>query len=78
MRTVRRRRAEAQMVDQVARLEQWKAGHPDVAIQNPDYPNGGQLWFARRGSDVLCSEYELGVLLDHLDWLTAQEQPAHA
>jgi hypothetical protein len=77
-RPVRRHRAEGQMVDQVARLEQWKAQHPDVEIKNPDYRNGGQLWVARRGSEVLCSEYELRALLDHLDWLTAQEQPANA
>lgn len=78
MRTVRRRRAAAQTVDQVARLESWKQAHPDVSIQSPDYPNGGQLWVARRGSEVLCSEYELRALLDHLDWLTAQDQPANA
>jgi hypothetical protein len=78
MRSIRRHRTAAQTGDQVARLEQWKARHPDVDIQNPDYPRGGQLWFARRGGEVLCSEYELRVLLDHLDWLTAQEQPANA
>jgi hypothetical protein len=77
-RLVRRRRAEADKGDQVARLEQWKARHPDVQIQNPDYPSGGQLWIARSGSEVLCSEYELRVLLDHLDWLIAQEWPADA
>jgi hypothetical protein len=77
-RFMRRSRAEAQMGDQVVRLEQWKARHPDVEIQNPDYRNGDQFWFARRDGEVLCREYELRVLLDHLDWLTAQDQPADA
>jgi hypothetical protein len=70
-RPMRRHRIKAQIGDQVVRLEQWKARHPDVEIQNPDYPNGSQLWGARRGGEVLCSEYELRSLLDHLDWLTA-------
>jgi hypothetical protein len=78
MRIARRHRAEAQTGDQVVRLKQWEAAHPDVAIQPPDYANGGQFWSARRGADVLCSEYELRALLDHLAWLIAQEQPANA
>jgi hypothetical protein len=78
MRTDRLQRAEDQTGDQVARLESWKQAHPDVSIQPPDYASGGLLWFARRGGEVLCSEYELRVLLDHLDWLAAQEQPADA
>lgn len=78
MRIARRHRAEAQTGDQVPRLESWKQIHPDVSIQPPDYANGGQLWVARRGSEVLCSEYELRLLLDHLDRLIAQDQPANA
>lgn len=78
MRIARRNRAQAQAGDQVARLESWKQVHPDVSIQPPDYANGGQLWFAQRGSEVLCNECELRVLLDHLDWLIAQDQPANA
>jgi hypothetical protein len=67
-----------QFSDQVVRLRDWEEAHPDVDIDPPDYANGGWLWAARRDGVVLCCEYDLRKLLDHVDWLTAQEQPSHA
>lgn len=54
--------------DQVDRLQQFRIDHPDITVMPP--ATFGSLWSAHRDGIVLCTERELSVLLDRLEWMT--------
>ena len=54
--------------DDVPRLADYRAAHPEVDITPPD-PGGSLRWIARRDGKIIAADYWLGALLDTLDWL---------
>lgn len=59
--------------DDVPRLADYRAAHPEVDISPPG--PGQMLWIARRDGVIVAADWLLGKLLDTLDWLDA-EPPA--
>jgi hypothetical protein len=53
------------VVDQVPRLEAFKAAHPDITIEPPG--PGRVLWSARQGAEILCTGFDLRRFLDQLE-----------
>lgn len=53
--------------DTVLRRERVEAAHPEIAIIPPETHAG--RWTARCDGKILASQYQLGALLDAVDWL---------
>lgn len=62
-----------QRVDQVPRMERFRAEHPDIEIVSPLVLRSA-FWKARRGGEVLAIELDLRRLLDTLDRRLEGEQ----
>lgn len=52
--------------DQVPRLEQFRAEHPEIEIKSP-LENQGPFWKAYRDGMILSVQHDLRWLLDHLE-----------
>lgn len=57
-------------MDQVPRLERFKAEHPEIAIRTP-LDSGSGVWSAARDGVVLTVQHDLRRLLDKLEWMQA-------
>jgi hypothetical protein len=58
--------------DPVMRRQRFEAAHPGITITPPE--THASLWTARQDGKILASDYQLGGLLDALEWLTGQHQ----
>jgi hypothetical protein len=56
--------------DTVLRRERFEAAHPEIAITSPR--THASMWTAHRDGEIVASQYQLGALLDTLDWLLAE------
>ena len=56
--------------EDLERRRAFETAYPDVTISPPE--THANLWTARRGGKILASGYQLGDLLDSLDWLLGQ------
>ena len=54
--------------DAVMRRQRFETAHPDITITAPE--THASLWTARRDGAILAADYQLGTLLDTLEWLT--------
>lgn len=54
----------------VLRRKRFEGAHPEIVITPPG--THACLWTARRDGKILASGYQLGTLLDTLDWLFGQ------
>jgi hypothetical protein len=52
------------------RRRRFEQAHPDITITPPE--THASLWKARRDGKILASDYQLGALLDSLEWLTGE------
>ena len=57
-------------MDQVPRLERFKAEHPEITIKTPLDTKSG-AWVAYRDGIVLTVQHDLRWLLDKLEWMVS-------